>query len=219
MRIGLVLLVLLLIGCGNPTPRIPEQAREQQPQAGPAQPWQAHGRLVIELPGRRYGLSALLRRDASGELRCVLMEDGGLLAADLSYHGSTITVHHAAEMVSDFLPVLHQLIGGGWLEAGDSEWRSDRRLEQRDRWRRWYGGDPVVLHYVHGAGWPVTLSDYRNIDTLIIAHAAEADGPWGAAVTLRWDNINLKTAEASTTIHTPPTTLDEPTGRVHSSVR
>jgi len=186
-----VCIATMLNGCFVPAPRIPPTAEDQTPRAGPSAAWGARGRLSLNLPGRAIGLAAFLRPSEAGEVRMVLMEDGGLMVADISHAGSGTVVHHCRDEVIDALPVLEALTAAVWTPSHPDamQVRTGLKYEDDGAWRRWYGGDPVVLRYVHGRGWPMTVGDYRVAEGLLIAHRVYADGPWGTELTLELEAV------------------------------
>lgn len=83
----------------------------------------------------------------------------------------------------------------------DSTWDGDRRRQDRRETSstpgaagaiistRWYGGDPVLLRFVEGGGWPLEISDYRLTPVGLMAHHLRAAGPLGAELTLHIDVV------------------------------
>jgi len=194
MRALLLASSLLLVGCvGVPVDRVTAMARPQTPQAGPDEAWSARGRLSLLLPGRIMSLTTYLRHSAGGELRVAMMDDGGLVVCDLSYGESGSVVHHCREELVAMIPVFATLFEGTYAPAatGGGEWRSGRLRISAGRWHRWYGGDPLLLRYVSGYGWPVEVGDYRVADGLLVAHQAWANGSWGAELRLELESVSV----------------------------
>ncbi len=196
MRVLISLLAALCCsGCfGVPVERVGPKAKEQQPLAGPVVAWSGRGSLSLILPGRLMSLTTYVRHSAGGELRVAMVEDGGLMACDLSYGESGAVVHHCRDELVSLIPVFGAMFHGAYAPAAAEEkmgWRSGRRREANDKWNRWYGGDPVTLGYIHGQTWPVTVGDYRIDNGLLVAHRVHADGPWGAELQLLLDTVTV----------------------------
>lgn len=183
---------LLLTACyGLPVDRVSPLASGQKPVAGPDAAWTARGRLTLVLPGKVMSLALFLRRSAGGELRAAMMDDGGLMACDIAYGQTGAVIHHCRDELVQLVPVFESLLLGAYHPAiaDATTWRSGRLQERTERWKRWYGGDPLALRYVRGRGWPVTVGDYRIAAGMLIAHRVHADGPWGAELQLELDTV------------------------------
>ncbi len=191
-RLLLFATICLLTGCyGIPVDRVGPLAKDQRPYAGPTVAWSARGRLSLVLPGKVMSLTTYLRRSAGGELRVAMMDDGGLMACDVAYGASDSVIHHCRDELVQLIPVFKLLFQGSYHPAlpQHATWRSGRLREKTAQWSRWYGGDPLVLHYIRGPGWPVEVGDYRVSSGLLLPHRAVANGPWGTELQLQLDTV------------------------------
>lgn len=155
-----------------------------------ASAWSGRGRLIVAWPGGRRSSDCVVRAKPES-LRLAVLDDAGVLLADLELAGDRLAVHQAvAELRERALPQLERLLRA-WrprpapAERAAGAWEDDRLVVREGGQRRWYGGDPLLLRLVEDDGWPIALADHRPRGDGLVAHQVRADGPLGAAVELR----------------------------------
>lgn len=189
MRLALGLVVLVLCGCGIRVPPIPESAKKQQPRGAPERAWHGQGRLSVDVPGAHLNLDVHVRAPGDGSVRYALLNDAGLLLADVTVTATGTTVHQAVPDLKkdERIGLLSRLFRQAYARYSlkPAHWRSDRLVVDRGAIQRWYGGDPIYLTRVEGGGWPIVIEDYRPLGAEYLAHKVTAKGPWDARVQFR----------------------------------
>lgn len=192
MRPLWLLLVLLLLGwltgCGRQVPPIPESARHQQPQAGLSCAWRGDGRLEIAVPTGLVSVRCLLRGGPS-TVRMILLEDTGVVLADLEADPSRYVIHQVVDRLAERSALLAELPRQAFLPPPAPErstWDDGRLIHHHQGTDRWYGGDPVLLRRSENDGrWPVVISDWRLRQGRLVPHAVHLEGPLGITIALR----------------------------------
>lgn len=177
MRIAALLALLTLAGCGRDLPPTPAAARAQDPLALPFVPHRASGRLAIDAPGKRLSVEFLLRRDAPGRARAVLLEDTGVILADVAIGDGAPVVHRVVDDLRPRLGLITDLLRAAYGAAPPTArgWEDGAlRIASADG-VRWYAGDPLLPRLVEGTGWPVRLEDWRWVAGMPVAWRITAD--------------------------------------------
>lgn len=155
-------------------------AHDQPPTAGsPASAWRdTAGRCVVS-GATRLSCRAVVRRDADGSVRLALLADEGLLLCDVAVTNGTATVHHAVPDLASHAAGLGQLawqVWGGVAADHSGRWDGDAWLVDAGPYRRWFGGDPLLLRRIAGDGTDVVVGDYRPWQGHLLAYQAAQSG-------------------------------------------
>lgn len=133
-------------------------------------------------------MECYLRRE-TGTLRYALIADGGISLAEGAL--PRVSPPKVQADIATHIPALERLLAEAYLigPPTNSVWAGSIRRQDDQQRIRWYGGDPVLLRWVEGGGWPLEFSDYRLTHVGLIAHQVRADGPWGAELSVRLDRV------------------------------
>jgi len=190
---------LLLGGCAQSVPDVPAGARAQPPLHAPRAPWFAQGRLELSYPGHFMSVTALVRHLADGHVRLVLISDEGLELLDLTsgekQEQVTMALPELKRALTPLARLVHQAYGAPVESA--AQWEGGHLVISAGAERRLYGGDPILLRAVSGAGLDLTLSDYRLLGCELVPLVVTGDAPF-ITITLRLDAQHLRLTPALT---------------------
>ena len=176
---------LWVSGCASRVPAIPLLARDQVPAAGsPPAPreWVARdGRLTLVGGGHRISARVALHHRADGQVRLGVITDEGIILADVVVDGESVTAQSIRPEIEPTLGVLAHVVRQTWITPHDTPRVADDVMvgQWSGQWGasvRTYGGDPVLLRRVTGAGPDLFIEDYRVEAQGLIAHAVRAEG-------------------------------------------
>ena len=183
---------LIAVLCGGCTPRVdevPESARGQTPRSAPNAPWQAKGRLEVNVPitGMRISCTVILRGMGDGSTRAVFLSDEGITLADITAAAGTYPVTKSLPAFSEALPRLGRLVAQAYAAPTTEvrSWDDGRLVALADGESRWYGGDPLLLRLVRGQGFDIYLEDYRQLGGELLPWEVRGEGPLGITVRIR----------------------------------
>jgi hypothetical protein len=189
---------MLLAGCGSRVPPVPESARGQVPRAAPLAPWQGRGRLELVVPGKRISCTAILRGLGNGTARAVFLSDEGVLLADLTANPFGFEVVKAIPDLADALPHLGRLVMQAYagMPSEMRTWEDGRLVATAGKERRIYGGDPLLLREIDGAGLDLLLEDWCQLGGELLAHEVRGEGPFGITLRIHLEQATMKPLSA-----------------------
>jgi len=189
IRLLALLLTCAAVGCAPRLPPTPSAARAQDPYATAPGDWRGAGRLTLSGFGRRASVGVLMRVRA-GVARAALVEDGGLVLADLEIGGAGVVVHRLAADLRPHQAVLVDLVAVyARLPEPERAWRRGALRARTAQDRRSYAGDPLLLRRVDGAGWPVHVADFVTVAGGLVPQRLVADGPFTAELRLTLSEV------------------------------
>ena len=179
----LLFALLLLGGCAATVPVVPPGARGQQPRGGgPDCAWIARaGRIDVVTGSQRISAKAQVKRLADGRVRLGIISDEGELLADLIAQVGALERIQVEPRLESVAPALGHALAQTWAAPSDqAQWVDGWIVGRLGSTERFYGGDPLVLRRVSGAGTELTIEDYRWEAFGLLAHEVRGQGAFGS---------------------------------------
>ena len=176
-------LLLLLCSCAATVPVVPPGARGQQPRGGgPDCAWIARsGRIDVVTGSQRISAKAQVKRQPDGRIRLGIISDDGELLADLIAQAGSIEKIRVEPILEAVAPALGHALAQTWAAPSDkAQWVDGWIVGRLGTTERFYGGDPLVLRRVSGAGTELTIEDYRWEAFGLLAHEVRGQGSFGS---------------------------------------
>lgn len=174
---------ILLGGCAATVPVVPPGARGQQPRGGgPDCAWIARaGRIEVVTGSQRISAKAQVKRQPDGRIRLGIISDDGELLADLIAQAGSIERIQVEPVLEAVAPALGHALAQTWAAPRDqAQWVDGWIVGRAGDSERYYGGDPLVLRRVSGAGAELTIEDYRWEAFGLLAHEVRGQGAFGS---------------------------------------